>query len=98
MLTIDATLKAEYEDWSASPAEELSTHYLKAGEKYIQGRIDRELEDSDLTDALFKQSLFVAALFFQNNKDFLNRQDDKAIDMHLDKILPIDLNKFVPES
>lgn len=98
MLTIDSNLQSEFENFGRIPTEPLNMVFLQASEKIIAGKIDRDLEDSDLS-ADVKLAFFSLALWLYNNRDFVSKQDSKAVNDQANILLAgvTNLSRYIPE-
>ena len=99
MSIVNDTLKTEFETWGKLEPEDSNTLFLKTAEIVINGKIDRDLEDSDLEKAPVKSCLFMLAMMYSNSRDFISKQDMAAVNMQAMVFLAglDNLSRYIPE-
>ena len=78
-ITINQNLQTEWEGYARVPSEVLNQTFLKSAGELIGLKIDRELEDADLSKASVKLALFALALWLYNHRDFMSKLDSDAV-------------------
>ena len=98
---ITDNIRTEWENWARVP-EDTATNLLivQAAEQIINGKIDGELVATNLDNAGVKIALFTLALWLYNNRDFIEKQNAKAVHKVADMLLaPLtDLCRYIEDT
>ena len=82
-----ANYKSSFEKYAAIYADDDNADFLESAADYISVKIDRPLDDADMTNKSVKQALFRLALYYYQNRDFFRPALFDALAEHIDGLL-----------